>query len=189
MKEIRIHGRGGQGSVVTAELFAIAAFQSGKFSQAFPYLGGGGERRGAPVQSFVRISERPIRLRSKIYEPDYVIVKDITLIEVVDVSKGLKSGGTILVNTEKRSRELDFGPHIKVETVPATKIALDTLGLPIMNTAIMGAFAAITGEFSIDSIKKAIAEKFGDELARKNILAAQMAYDYMIGQKGIDRVG
>ncbi|MEW6622663.1 MAG: pyruvate ferredoxin oxidoreductase subunit gamma [Bacillota bacterium] len=180
MKEIRIHGRGGQGSVVTAELFAVAAFQSGKFSQAFPYLGGGGERRGAPVQSFVRISDNPIRIRSKIYEPDYVIVKDATLMELIDVSQGIKPNGLILVNSEKPAAELGFAPKIQVRTFPATRIAMETLGLPIMNTAIMGAFAAITGEFTIDSIVKAISEKFSEELAAKNIMAARKAYDFII---------
>ena len=95
MKEIRIHGRGGQGSVVTAELLAMAAFFSDKYSQAFPYLGGGGERRGAPVQAFVRIDMKPITLHCKIFDPDYVIVKDVTLLEVVDVKAGLKSNGMI----------------------------------------------------------------------------------------------
>lgn len=178
MKEIRIHGRGGQGSVVTAELLAMAAFQDGKFSQAFPYLGGGGERRGAPVQSFVRISNQAIRIRSKIYEPDYIIIKDPNLAEVVDVASGLKENGLILVNSEKPADELGFSSDLKVISIPATKIALETLNLPIMNTAIVGAFAAITGEFSIEAIKDAISQKFSKSLAEKNILAAERAYEY-----------
>jgi len=180
MKEIRIHGRGGQGSVVTAELLGIAAYEGGKYSQAFPYLGGGGERRGAPVQSFVRISDNPIRIRCKVYNPDYVIVKDITLIELVDVAQGLKQGGLIIVNSEKSAADLGFLKGLNVKTVPAKRIALETLGLPIMNTAIMGAFAAITGEFSIESIRKAVAQKFSGELSEKNIFAAQTAYEYVL---------
>jgi len=182
LKEIRIHGRGGQGSVVTAELLAIAAYAGGQYSQAFPYLGGGGERRGAPVQAFVRIDTKPIRRRSKIHEPDYVILKDLTLREVVDITLGLKPKGTILVNSEKPSEELGFPPGWTVKTVPATKIALDTLRMPIVNTAIMGAFAAVTGEFSIEAIEQAILVKFSGTLAAKNILAARTAYAYMLAR-------
>jgi len=98
LKEIRIHGRGGQGSVTAAELLAVAAFEDGKYSQAFPAFGV--ERRGAPIMAFTRISEHPIRLRSQIYEPDYVIVQDATLIETVDVASGAKPKGKILINTE-----------------------------------------------------------------------------------------
>ncbi len=99
MKEIRIHGRGGQGSVTAAELIAVAAFEDGKWSQAFPYFGT--ERRGAPVTAFARISDRKIRVRSQVYEPDYVIVQDPSLLSSVDVASGLKSDGLIIVNSEK----------------------------------------------------------------------------------------
>ena len=136
MKEIRIHGRGGQGSVVTAELFGRAAFQGGKYCQSFPYLGGGGERRGAPVQAFARISDEPIRIRTKIHEPDYIIVKDITLLHIIDVAAGIKPNGMIIVNSEKSADELNFDKSLNVKTVPATKIALEILGFPIMNTEI-----------------------------------------------------
>ena len=180
MKEIRIHGRGGQGSVVTAELFAMAIFYSGKYSLAFPYLGGGGERRGAPVQAFVRMDVKPIRLRSKVHHPDYVIVQDFSLTELVDVTAGLKSGGLLLINTEQEPEKLTGFRDYNVRTVPASKIALEILGAPIMNTAIMGAFAAITGDIDIDSIKKAIHEKFSGPIADKNAAAAQKAYDFML---------
>ncbi|MDR3565139.1 MAG: pyruvate ferredoxin oxidoreductase subunit gamma [Negativicutes bacterium] len=183
MKEIRIHGRGGQGSVVTAELFAIAAFRSGKHSQAFPFLGGGGERRGAPVQAFARLDDKPIRIKCKIDKPDYVIVQDPSLIDLVDVTAGLKPDGLVIVNTEKSPEELNLPAGILVRTVPASKIALEILGLPIMNTAIMGAFAAITGEMSLESIKEAIGEKFSGTVAEKNQLTAQNAYEYVLGGK------
>ena len=101
LKEIRIHGRGGQGSVVTAELFAIAAFADGKYSQAFPYLGGGGERRGAPVQAFCRISDEYIRMRCKVHSPNYLIVQDPSLIQVVDILCGLRPDGLVIVNSDK----------------------------------------------------------------------------------------
>lgn len=99
MREIRIHGRGGQGSVTATELLAVAAFEDGKYSQAFPAFGV--ERRGAPVMAFVRLNDKPIRLRSQIYEPDYVIVQDATLVDVVNVAAGARQDGIILINTEK----------------------------------------------------------------------------------------
>jgi len=101
MKEIRIHGRGGQGSVTAAELLAVAAFEDGKYSQAFPAFGV--ERRGAPVMAFMRLDDKPIRLRSQIYEPDYVIVQDATLVDVVNVAAGAKPDGFIIINTEKKT--------------------------------------------------------------------------------------
>ncbi|HQD27570.1 MAG TPA: 2-oxoacid:acceptor oxidoreductase family protein, partial [Methanoculleus thermophilus] len=97
MRELRIHGRGGQGSVTAAELIAFAAFEGGMYAQAFPAFGV--ERRGAPVQAFVRFSDKKIRLRSQIYEPDYIIVQDPTLIGDVDVFMGMKSGGVAIINT------------------------------------------------------------------------------------------
>ena len=99
MRELRIHGRGGQGSVTAAELIAVAAFEGGVFAQAFPAFGV--ERRGAPVQAFVRFNDKKIRLRSQVYEPDYIIVQDSTLIKDVNVFLGVKSGGIVIVNTEK----------------------------------------------------------------------------------------
>ncbi len=184
MKEIRVHGRGGQGSLVTAELFAIAAFKDGKFSQAFPYLGGGGERRGAPVQTFVRIDEKPITIRNMIHEPDYVIVKDLSITKVVNVTDGLKKGGLILVNTEKNPKELPFDRGYRVAAIPATQIAIEETGRPIMNTAIIGAFVAYTKEFSLESLTMAVEEKFSKEIARKNIAALKRSYEYALEQLG-----
>ncbi len=103
MKEIRIHGRGGQGSLVLAQFMAIAALEDEKYGQAFPFLGGGGERRGKPIMAFCRLSDRPIRIRSRITEPDYVIVQDATILDEVDVEEGLKPGGMILINTDTGS--------------------------------------------------------------------------------------
>src|SRR5512136_1479433 len=104
LKEIRIHGRGGQGVVTAAELLAVAAFADGKYAQAFPAFGS--ERMGAPVQSFVRISDTPIRARNQIYEPDFLIIQDATLIGAIDVAKGLKPGGLIIVDSEKDPKDL-----------------------------------------------------------------------------------
>ena len=109
MKELRIHGRGGQGSVTAAELLAIAAFRDKKFSQAFPAFGA--ERRGAPVMAFLRVDDKPIKIRSKVYEPDYVVVQDATLIGVVDFMSGLKEDGILLINTPKSPDELGIDGH------------------------------------------------------------------------------
>ena len=175
MIEIRIHGRGGQGSVTAAELLAVAAFDDGREAQAFPAFGV--ERRGAPVLAFCRIDSEPIRIRSQIYEPDYVIVQDPTLMENVDVLAGLKPDGTVLINTEHSAADLKLDTKARVVTFPATQIALETLGRPIMNTAIMGAFAGISGAISFEAIERSIRHRFPGELGDKNVQAARKAYD------------
>ena len=178
MRELRIHGRGGQGSVTAAELIAVAAFESGVYSQAFPAFGV--ERRGAPVQAFVRFSDHMIRLRSQVYEPDYILVQDSTLIRDVDVFSGMKEGGIAIINTE---RELDseVPAGVKVITLDATSIALEVLGLPITNTTLMGAFAAATGEIEFQALEHALSGRFSGELADKNIKAARRAFDQIGG--------
>lgn len=174
MRELRIHGRGGQGSVTAAELIAVAAFESGLFVQAFPAFGV--ERRGAPVQAFVRFADHRIRLRSQVYEPDYVIVQDSTLIKDVDVFLGLKKSGIAIVNTETTlSSPVPEG--VRLVTVDATRIALDTLGLPITNTALMGAFAAASGEIGFEALEGALRHRFAGEMATRNIEAARIAYN------------
>ncbi len=177
MKEIRVHGRGGQGSVTAAELLAVAAFADGKFSQAFPAFGV--ERRGAPVLSFTRISDEPIRLRTQIYEPDYVIVQDPTLIEVVDVASGLKDDGMLLINSDFDPETFDIDTKAKILTVNATKIALDIIGRPIVNTILLGAFAGATGEIQPESIMDAVKKRFPGKVGERNAEAIQEAYNMM----------
>ncbi|MEK6646767.1 MAG: pyruvate ferredoxin oxidoreductase subunit gamma [Candidatus Firestonebacteria bacterium] len=172
MKEIRIHGRGGQGVVTAAEIIAIAAFADGKYSQAFPTFGS--ERMGAPVAGFVRISDAEIRFHNQVYEPNYVIVQDSTLIGAVDVTAGFKKGGILILNSEKIPDGLKVDGTIKI--VPATKIALEILKRPIPNTVLLGAFAAITKEISLDAVLKAIDERFAPALAEKNKEAAKKTY-------------
>ncbi|MDD3042932.1 MAG: pyruvate ferredoxin oxidoreductase subunit gamma [Methanosarcinaceae archaeon] len=175
MKEIRIHGRGGQGSVTAAELLSAAAFADGKFSQAFPAFGV--ERRGAPVQAFTRISDIPIRLRSQIYTPDYVIVQDATLLETVDVASGIKDDGIIIINTKEASENLKLDTKAKVMTVDATRVAMEIIGRPIVNTVLLGAFAGATGEVEVESIKEAVKERFSGKVGVKNAEAIQEAYE------------
>lgn len=181
MKEIRIHGRGGQGSVTAAEMLSVAAFEDGKFSQAFPAFGV--ERRGAPVQAFTRISDSPIRLRSQIYAPDYVIVQDATLLETVDVASGIKEDGVIIINTTEKPESLKLNTKARVMTVDATKVAMDVIGIPIVNTVLLGAFAGATGEINVESIKKAIRDRFSGKVAEKNSKAIQKAYDLIKGEE------
>ena len=179
LKEIRIHGRGGQGVVTAAELLAVAAFEDGKYAQAFPSFGS--ERMGAPVQSFVRIADHKVTGRSQIYNPDYLIVQDNTLIGAIDVLKGLKSDGMVLVDTEKKPEDLDLKTTAKVLTIPATKIALEIIGRAVQNTTLIGAFAGITGLISLDAIKRSIKERFPGEVGEKNAKAVEKAYQMMKG--------
>lgn len=173
MREIRFHGRGGQGAVTAATLLAMATFNDGKFSQAFPKFGV--ERRGAPVQAFTRISDGFIRRKCSIYKPDVVVVLDPTLFEVEDVSKGLSRGGDVIINTEKSPDKFNI-KDAKVYTVDATSLAFEILGMDIVNTAMLGAFAAFTGEIKEDSICKAIREHFPLDLAEKNVKLVEETY-------------
>lgn len=177
MKEIRIHGRGGQGSLVLAQFMAIAALEDRKYGQAFPFLGGGGERRGKPIMAFCRLSDRPVRLRSRINEPDYVIVQDATILKEENVLEGLKSGGMVLVNTDKTVKEIGLGAAFRICTFSADSLARKILGRPIMNTALLGAFAAVTKELSLDAVLKAVRSKFPGELGEKNVRVVQESYD------------
>jgi len=179
VKEIRVHGRGGQGSVTAAELLAVAAFYDGRFSQAFPAFGV--ERRGAPVMAFVRLDDRPIRIRSQIYEPDHVIVQDPTLVEVVDVAGSARE--TILINTEKSPDDFDLDTHARVETIDATRVALDVIGRPIVNTIMLGAFSALTGEVKLESIERAVRERFPGPVGEKNAEAVRVVYKLMESKK------
>lgn len=181
MKEIRIHGRGGQGSVTAAELLAVAAFEDGKYSQAFPAFGV--ERRGAPVAAFVRLNDKPIRLRSQIYEPDYVIVQDATLVDVVDVARGTKPDGIILINTEKKPEAFKLETKAAIKTLDATRLAIDFIGKPIVNTTLIGAFAGVSGLINPESIKSAVMERFPGKVGENNAKAIQAAYDMMEAQR------
>jgi pyruvate ferredoxin oxidoreductase gamma subunit len=159
-------------------LLAAAALKEGKRCQAFPFFGP--EKRGAPVMAFARIGEDEIVTRTQIQKPDYVIVMDPSLLgdPTVKVTDGLKEGGVLIANTSKPARELGF--KCKVFTVDATKIALDILGAPIPNTAVLGAFAAATGEIKLDSIKEAIREQFPGEIGEKNVKVIETVYKEMI---------
>lgn len=179
MIEIRIHGRGGQGAVVASKILADAVFIEGHIPQAFPNFGV--ERRGAPVCAFVRIDEKPICLRSEIYEPDHLVILDQTLINNKSVFAGLKKGGKILLNSPLPPQKFaDRFSDFKIATVDANKIALENkLGspsAPIVNTAILGAVAKFIRVCDIESILKAIEANVPNYIER-NIQAAKIAYE------------
>ena len=174
MKEIRLHGRGGQGVVTAAELIAHAAFADGKYAQAFPSFGS--ERMGAPVQSFVRISDSIIRTRNQVHNPDYLIIQDATLIGTIDVASGLKPGGLIIVDTEKTPDELGLKINGKILTIPASRIAKEIIGRPIQNTTLLGYFAAVTGLISFEGVRNAILERFPGMIGQKNVASAEKAF-------------
>jgi pyruvate ferredoxin oxidoreductase gamma subunit len=175
MIEVRWHGRGGQGAVTSTELLAHAAIEEGKYAQSFPSFGP--ERRGAPVLAFLRLSDEFIRIRTNIYEPDIVVVLDPGLLYVVDVTSGLKDKGKIIINSGKPPDELksEFSFNWPVAAVNATRIARETIGLPITNTAMVGALLKVTEAVKMDSLVEQLQERFGAR-AEGNIEAMKRAY-------------
>lgn len=188
MIEIRWHGRGGQGAKTASLLLADAAFNTGKYIQGFPEYGP--ERMGAPITAYNRISETPIRIHSNIYEPDYVVVVDDTLIGTVDVTSGLKKEGAILVNTSKNPEEIKKvlnGYEGKIYTIDATKISLECLKANFPNTAMLSAIVKITNVMSKDELLQDMEGSFKHKFARKpeviapNMEAIKRAYEEVIG--------
>jgi pyruvate ferredoxin oxidoreductase gamma subunit len=179
MIEIRFHGRGGQGAVTASRIVAIAAYEEGKYSQAIPMYGT--ERRGAPLTAFVRIDDVRVRERQLVHNPDIVIVLDPLFAKQQAVVDKLKEGGIVLLNSAESPSDVELGGDFKVATVDATTIALETLGRPITNTAILGAFAKVTGLVSIESIEKAIMKSFPGRIGEMNVAAAKRSYDEVNG--------
>lgn len=183
MFAVRIHGRGGQGAVTAAELLSVAAFDEGRHAQAFPTFGS--ERTGAPVVSFCRIDDRAIRLREPITDPDALIVQDPTLLHQVNLFAGLKSEGFLVLNTSRTLDELgleDLVQRLTLEhavTVPATEIAREHLGRPLPNAALLGAFAALTGQVSLGAVCDAIRDRFPGEVGAGNVRAAGVAHEHV----------
>ncbi len=176
MLEVRWHGRGGLGAVTSAELVARAAAGQGKFTQSFPSFGP--ERRGAPVVAFLRISNEFIRTRTNIRTPDFSVVIDPRLLRVVDVTEGLKDNGMLIINSSRTPAELKaaYGYQWPVASVDATHIALDTIGVPITNTAMIGAFLKLSPVIQLEAMKEALQERFGSR-ASQNLEAMRRAYE------------
>ncbi len=180
MIEIRWHARGGQGGFTGAKLLGLAASVFGNhYAQAFPSFGP--ERRGAPVLGFTRVDTRPITDHSQVYACDCVVVLDETLIETVDVTKGLKDGGIILINTKQKPERFPFQGNLRVLTVDASAIAMEEMGTPIANTAMLGAFAAVNDLISLDSILKAVDKGMPANLREKNKKAIERTHKLVQG--------
>ncbi|MEM0492646.1 MAG: 2-oxoacid:acceptor oxidoreductase family protein [Candidatus Thermoplasmatota archaeon] len=180
--EIVFHGRGGQGAVTAANLLAAAALMdNNKGVQAFPFFGA--ERRGAPVRAFARIAEDEINLRSEIYTPDIVVVLDESILDLVDITKGLKKEGAMLINTLRKPSELPYSDKYLIATVDATGIAIKNGilvgGIPVVNTPILGALPRILKKVTLRSIQSVINQKWRgkEDLTEKNTRATQEAYD------------
>jgi 2-oxoacid:acceptor oxidoreductase gamma subunit (pyruvate/2-ketoisovalerate family) len=175
VEEVRWHGRGGQGAVLGASILgSAAALYEGKYAVSFPSFGA--ERRGAPVQAFTRIADHVIRSRSQIYHPTKIIVLDDTLLEVVNVTDGAPAGASIIINTRKPASELSIPDYLRYVTLDASAIARDIIGVAIVNTTMLGALAGATNLVSLDSIKRAITDALPEKIAKRNIAAAEAAY-------------
>jgi pyruvate ferredoxin oxidoreductase gamma subunit len=180
MFQVRIHGRGGQGVVTAAELLAVAAFEERRHAQAFPAFGS--ERTGAPVVSFCRIDDRPIRIREPIVDPDALIVQDPTLLHQVDLFGGIRDDAFLVINTARPFDELSLAElteRLRPErllALPATELARQHVGRPLPNAALLGAFAALTGVVQLESVLSAIRARFPTTVAERNVAAARRAH-------------
>lgn len=176
MIEVRWHGRGGQGAVTSGEMLTLAAIEENKYAQGFPLFGP--ERRGSPVAAFTRVDEKQIKIRHYVYIPDVVVVLDAGLVDAVDVTEGLKPEGAIVVNTSMSVEEMKkkLGFKGKVATVNANRIAWDELGVPIVNTTMLGALLKVVPIVKLSSIEGPLKHRFG-KIAGKNINALKRAYN------------
>ena len=176
MIEIRVHGRGGQGGITAALMLIEAAFKEGKWGQKIPVYGG--ERRGAPVVAYLRIDDKPVRETTAIYEPDWIVVLDEGLGEIVNVTSGLKDGGVAVLNDRRPPEEVDLGVKLsKVATVDATAMSSELFGrraIPITNTIMLGAIAESTGLVKLESLEEPIKTTFAGRMGERNFEAAKL---------------
>lgn len=177
MKEIRIHARAGQGAITTAALLGYAYFLEGMYPYAFPHFGAA--RMGAPMNAFVRVDSKPVRLRSQIYNPDYIIIVDATLMRGFNCLSGLKEKGTVIINSKDAVEMPRVKVGQKVFLVPANDIALKTIGRPLANTTLIGAFAAATGELKLETLIEVIKKRFSGKTQEGNIQAVREGYEFI----------
>ncbi len=174
MLEIRIHGRGGQGNVVAAYLLAAAAVDAGLYGQAFPAFGA--ERRGAPVAAFVRVARDTVKRRCQIERPDIVVVQDPTLLKAPATLTGLREDGCVLVNSARlETLPAPAGFDGRWMSLPATRIAEETIGRPMPNSALLGALLALTGLCPLAALEQALTDRFPPETAARNRRAVEAA--------------
>ncbi len=181
MKEIRIHARAGQGAITTAGILGQAYFLKGQYPYAFPHFGAA--RMGAPMNAFVRIDDKPVRLRSQVYNPDYLIIVDATLMRGFDCYVGFQDNGIAVVN-EREGMEIPKPKgKQKLFIVPANKISMEIMGKALLtNVVLLGAYAAATGELKIEEMIKAIEARFSDKgqkIVDMNIEAIKKGYDFI----------
>lgn len=173
MMEIRIHGRGGQGNVVAAYLLATTAFEDGRYCQAFPAFGA--ERRGAPVVAFVRVSEKPILQRNVVKTPAFLIIQDATLLHEAGLTAGLQDGGGILINSTLSSDEISDKYGQEMLSIPATQMAVEEVGRPVPNVALLSAFLELTEMLPHKALTKALSERFKGHVLDNNLRLAKQA--------------
>jgi pyruvate ferredoxin oxidoreductase gamma subunit len=177
MKEIRIHARAGQGAITTATLLGNAYFIKGMYPYAFPHFGAA--RMGAPMNAFVRVDSKPVRLRSQIYEPDYLVIVDATLMRGFNCFSGLKENGIAVINHREGIEAPKLSARQKAYVIPANDIAMKTIGRPLGNTALLGGFCAATGELEMDHLVGAIKKRFSGKALDANIEAIKQGFAFV----------
>jgi len=184
LRDIRLHGRGGQGTVSAAALLALAAFEDGFESQAFPKFGS--ERRGAPVEAYVRISRAVIRAHNQVYKPEVVVIQDAGLLRSEPLLKGLMPEGLIILNAAKKP--VDVGNGFRWICLPASEIGERHIGRPLPNTVLLGAMAAGTGWVSLVALEKAVTNhlaKKGEKIVKANIEAVREGFGFVTQTEGL----
>ena len=187
MFQIRLHGRGGQGVVTSAEMLSLAAFTEGHYAQAFPSFGS--ERTGAPVVAFARVSDHQIRLREPITEPDAVLIQDRTLLESVNVFSGLTENAYVLLNSSQTPEELGLAdlvnrlPKGHVITLPATKFAMERIGRPLPGAAMLAGFAGLTGHLKLVGVLLAFWRRYKGTVAPAIAYVAAGAVNFVLNAK------
>ncbi len=185
MKEIRLHGRGGLGCVKAAEVLVYAAVKDGKYGNSIPFFGF--ERQGAPVTAFLKISDKPIRAKNRVSEPDIVVVLDPTIMNAVNVFEGIKDNGTLILNSKQDIKDIKIPESVKtVAVVDATTISLEILGKSITNTVMLGAFCKVTGLADLSLVSEKVEELWGKknvETLKKGFEAVQV-YDLQFEKRG-----
>lgn len=177
MKEIKIFARAGQGAITTASILGEAFFNQDIYAYAFPSFGAA--RMGAPMNAFLRFDNKPVRLRSQIHNPDYVIVIDPTLIKTENCFKGMKKDGIAIVAVREDTEKINVPNGVRLVTLPAEKIAMEVIGRPFSNTILVGAFAKATGQLKIESVYESIKKRFAAkvEVLDKNIEAVKRGFE------------
>lgn len=185
MKEIKFYGRGGQGAVTAAQILAVAAFLEGKYAQTFPQFGA--ERRGAPVLAYVRVDDQPISIRSKVYQPDVVVIMDLNLLKMVNPFIGLRSDGTVILNGPTLPSNLSsflsdetISLHL-IDASPAAQQIYGRTPIPIVNVIILGAYCRALGDIQLNSVYAALLNFFPQNKVELNRRAAQLGYESLRG--------